>query len=690
MPRFAFACFAVLAAAAGVFAQGKAKQFSELAAIAVKLEPAEPKVGDAVILSVSVTTNPGAWAYAIVQPAGKPGSKTRLKPQIEGIEFEPAVDPVGWVDEFNAGTGETDRKYKSGVTWAIKGKVIGPDAKASLVWKGSFIQACNKDNCYPAKPENYPELDVAIRPGTAPVVPPVKPNPPSPSVEPAPNDEAPSGAVKTKPLNIADYRAKLDNLLANLEKREAKREGGVLALLLTAAFWGLVSLVTPCVFPMIPITVSLFLKQSNQSVGGAVKLAAIYCTTIVVVLGLSAVTLLSAFSRLSVNPFTNLVLGLLMLVFALSLFGMYDLTLPNWMLRYTEGKRKQGGWFGTVFGAIAFSIVSFTCVAPFLGGFAGMAASGQYTQFELILAGIAFAAAFAAPFFVLALFPSLLKQLPKSGGWLDTIKAVMGFLELAAAIKFFRTAELRLADQPTYFTYDVCLAAFIIVAAVCGLYLLNIFRLPHDEESPRIGVVRLLFALGFLGLAVYLTPGLFKSANGEGQRPSGIVFAWIDAFLLPENAAPPPGAKTNHLPWRSDLPDALKIAYEEGRRTGKPKYVFVDFTGVTCSNCKANERKVFPQPEIRVALERFVLVQLYTDDVPSEFFSSPQPLSARTEEAAANFSFQDRAFASSQLPLYAILEPTATGAKVHSFYEEGLINRVDDFAKFLKAPYLSK
>ncbi|HEY3788930.1 MAG TPA: cytochrome c biogenesis protein CcdA, partial [Urbifossiella sp.] len=210
----------------------------------------------------------------------------------------------------------------------------------------------------------------------------------------------------------------------------------LLAFLITAATWGLVSLVTPCVFPMIPITVSIFLKQSNQSRLQTMKLASIYCLTIILVLGVSAIALLSVFVELSVNPWMNLFLGGLFIFFALSLFGMYDISLPNSLLKFTQTRQGAGGVIGTVFGALAFTIVSFTCVAPFLGGFAGLAASGNFTKFELILGGLAFATAFAFPFFLLALFPSLLKALPRSGGWLDSVKVVMGFLEVAAALKF--------------------------------------------------------------------------------------------------------------------------------------------------------------------------------------------------------------------------------------------------------------
>src|SRR5207302_7250116 len=175
-----------------------------------------------------------------------------------------------------------------------------------------------------------------------------------------------------------------------------------------------------------------------------------------------------------------------------------------------------------------------TRVAPFLGRFAGMAASGNFSTCPLVLGGLAFATAFAFPFFLLSLFPRLLKALPRSGGWLDSVKVVMGFLELAAALKFLRTAELGWLSPTTYFTYDLVLGGWVAILFATGLYLLNAYRLPHDEEKPNIGVPRLIFALVFLGFAVYLTPALLKDSSGKSQRPSGVVYAWVDAFLLPD------------------------------------------------------------------------------------------------------------------------------------------------------------
>ena len=666
----------------------EARGFTDVGEIAAEVIPAKAKPGEVVTLKFTVTPKRKGW-HTYAASTGKVVVKPPAtdSPQVRALYVVgPVIDPPG--SETLLEDGKVLSVYNKPATWELKA-IVSPNAPLgtqAVSFAGFAIQICEV-SCMNAREGDYPKLTLEVIPGASKVpaeyqpeltllmqgLPiPTIPGPPSAKIEV--KDAPHTGIVQKKHLPLAEYKAKLDKLLASMEKQDVKREGGILTLLLTAAFWGLVSLATPCVFPMIPITVSLFLKQSNHSTGGAAKLAGVYCGTIVVVLGLSAVFLLSVFRALSVDPWMNLFLGGLFIVFALSLLGMYNITLPNFLLRAAETRRKQGGMFGTVFGAIAFSIVSFTCVAPFLGGFAGMASSNQYSQFELLLAGLTFAGAFALPFFVLALFPSLLKKLPKSGGWMDTIKAVMGFLEIAAALKFFRTAELRWSDQPTYFTYDLVLAGWVIVALATGLYLLGVYRLPHDEEKSTLGVPRLVFAMLFLGFGLYLTPGLFKNSDGQGQRPGGIVFAWVDAFLLPE-----PTSGSAELPWHADLPDAIDQA-----RTDQ-KLVFVDFTGVTCSNCKANEREVFPK--VRKLMEKYTLVQMYTDVVPSEFFLTKPKLDERDAEAKqGNLDFQDRAFQNTQLPLYAIFEPTPTGARVVAVYAEGKINDAKAFEEFLAEP----
>jgi thiol:disulfide interchange protein DsbD len=330
--------------------------------------------------------------------------------------------------------------------------------------------------------------------------------------------------------------------------------------------------------------------------------------------------------------------------------------------------------------ALTFTIVSFTCVAPFLGGFGGMAASGQFSWLELILGALVFSTTFAAPFFVLALFPSLIKKLPKSGSWLNSVKVVMGFLEIAAALKFFRTAELRILPEPTYLTYDLVMGIWVALAVICGLYLLNLFRLNHDEPQEHIGVVRMLLGLGFIALGIYLSPALFKHDRGDNQRPAGVVYAWVDSFLLPDPSEP----SKEELPWSANLKGTIDEARKELEKTGKPQYIFLDNTGVTCTNCKINERTIFPRAEIHKLFGNFHLVQHYTDEVPAAFYPSPVTDDRRIGEAESNLKFQREVIKDETLPRYVTFEVTKDKVYMRGIYQEAKINDVAAFAEFLR------
>ncbi len=348
---------------------------------------------------------------------------------------------------------------------------------------------------------------------------------------------------------------------------EAKADG-IGAFMLQGLFWGLVSLFTPCVFPMIPITVSFFLKQAEKEGHRPFTMAAVYSLTIVVVLTVSGVTLIPILQPFSQHWITNGFLGVLFLVFALSLLGMFEIRLPSGLANMTQAREGKGGLVGVIFMALTFTIISFTCVAPFYGSFIAFTAAAQTTTdwIKITLGSLSFSTAFAGPFFLLALFPTLLKAMPKSGGWMNTVKAVMGFLEVAAAVKFLRASEIGFFSKADLLTYDLCLGLYVGISLVCSLYLLNLYRLPHDEEEMlQLGVPRLLVGMLFLSLAFYLLPGLFKQSEQEKQRPNGAVFAWLDSFLLPDFG--------HTLPWIGGLPKGLEVARDQGKR------VFIDFTG---------------------------------------------------------------------------------------------------------------
>jgi thiol:disulfide interchange protein len=680
--------------------------FAKYADVKVEVVPATAKPGETVIVKLTVTPKAGARTYPAFPKDPTQASKNNIEPPKPGdLIFIGKIGdpPIKWDEKprEDGPPGKMEEYSTKPVSWELKAVVspqAKPGAKSVDLDKVSLI-VCFGPKCFFANGEQFPPAEFKVEEGTSEKInstdlkealekaglqQPVGPSNVSDGSKPRLGDPPPSSSGTRKVAKPKDaYEEEMKSQAANIipadepDTAGGSNQEGWGAFILTAALWGLISLVTPCVFPMIPITVSIFLKQAHGSLRERLKLAAVYSLTIITVLGMSAFALLKFMAALSVHPVTNILLAALFLVLALSLFGMYELSLPNSLQKRLQSKQSQGGVVGTIFGALAFTVISFTCVAPFLGGFAGISAgnesSGDLIAFptgKQIAGGLAFATAFAAPFFVLALVPGLMKALPKSGGWLDSVKVVMGFLELAAALKFLRTAELRILPTPQYFTYDVVLGGWVAISAACGLYLLNVYRLPHDEEKPNIGVPRLLFAVLFLGLAIYLTPALFKTSEGKPQRPDGAVYAWVEAFLLPE---------PREEGWGSDLKDTVDAA----KKSGKP--VFVDFTGKTCTNCRYNEHNVFSKIAVHEQLQKFERVQLYTDEVPASSYATDPGRDLRTAEARANGRFQLAVFGDIKLPLYAVLMPQPDGKlKLIGVYDEGKINDPDKFTEFLK------
>ncbi len=679
------------------------KGFDQLANVELAVTPAKAKWGETVTVKLTVKLKNGGTTYPFLgEKSGQDSRNTLADPLPVGdlVFIGTVANPTaGLKRKPREGSIGEDDYYDEAVTWEFKA-VVSPRAKPgqkTVDLGDTSVQVC-KATCITARGKELPTATLEVLEGASTnvkledlaaalevlkvekaVIP--DRGKPGLSTPPSPSTGTASKTDMRKDAKPADaYAEELKTIAAAIVPAEegtgasGGKQTGLWAFIATAAMWGLISLVTPCVFPMIPITVSIFLKQAHGSFRERLKLAGVYSLTIISVLGVSAFALLKFMAWLSAHPVTNVLLALLFLVLALSLFGMYEISLPNSLQKRLQSKQSKGGVVGTIFGALAFTVISFTCVAPFLGGFAGISAGndGNGSLISLptakeIAGGLAFATAFAAPFFILALVPGLMKALPKSGGWLDSVKVVMGFLELAAAMKFLRTAELRVFPTPLYFTYDVVLGGWVAISVACGLYLLNVFRLPHDEEKPNISVPRLFFALLFLGFALYLTPALFKGHDGKPQRPAGVVYAWVESFLLPESE-----------PWPTDLKGAIELS----KTSGKP--VFVDFTGMTCTNCKYNEENVFSRPEFRSQFEQFEKVQLYTDEVPAAAYLSDPGSRPRKAEAYANREFQVTVFGDSALPLYAVLLPQPDGKLKMVKYDEGKINDPAKFDQFLK------
>ncbi|MDP4219254.1 MAG: cytochrome c biogenesis protein CcdA [Bacteroidota bacterium] len=437
------------------------------------------------------------------------------------------------------------------------------------------------------------------------------------------------------------------------------------SFILTAMGFGLLALVTPCVFPMIPITVSFFTKRNQGSKKHAVKDATFYAIGIIVtfvVLGFLLALLFgsSGINKFASNPAVNILIALIFIAFALNLFGLYELGVPNEVLNklHVRATTHENQIVSVILMGFVFSLTSFTCTVPFVGTLMVSFSRGQW--FVPLIGMTVFASVFALPFFLLALFPSAIKALPKSGGWLNSVKVVMGFLEIAAAMKFISNVDL--VFHWHIFTRDFVIATWMAIAIITTLYLLGRFNLPHDTPSPHIGPIRAVFSIIFLTCGIYLFTGF-------GNKPLGEV----DAFLPPSlddqgvataSLAPQINQGSNttkaSLYWYPRLNEALA----EAKHTGKN--VFIDFTGYQCTNCRAMESSIFKRPEVIGLFKDFILARLYTDD------GSPLNDSNRTMEEVR--------FSTIAQPYYVILSPDDKPLATFPGYTRDL----DAFITFLK------
>jgi thiol:disulfide interchange protein DsbD len=417
-----------------------------------------------------------------------------------------------------------------------------------------------------------------------------------------------------------------------------------------AALMGALSLVTPCVFPMVPITVSYFTNRAGRSRRAAVTQALVYGLGIVLTFTAVGFTLAVAFgasglNRFAADPWLNLGVTALFLAFALSLFGVWDLALPSRLVTAaSKAESGKGAIAGTLLMGLAFTLTSFTCTAPFLGTLLVVASQGDW---QWPLAGmIAFSTIFALPFVLLALAPHWIASLPRSGPWLVAVKAVMGLLEIAAAMKFLSNVDL--VWHWGIFTRPVVLVVWTVIALVMVIYLVGLVRLGHAPRLSRPGVARWTAVAAGVVLGIWLASGLAGRRLGE-----------LEAFLPPADlAGMAPGSE---LRWIINDYDA---ALAEAKQSGRP--VLIDFTGYTCTNCRWMEANMFPRPDVSRELARYVRVRLYTDG-QGELYQRYQQL-------------EQTMFGTVALPYYAVLR--SDGTPVVAF--GGLTRDSAEYVNFLR------
>lgn len=398
-----------------------------------------------------------------------------------------------------------------------------------------------------------------------------------------------------------------------------KTNKGLLSIFLIAFFSGFAALLTPCVFPMIPMTVSFFTKQSKTKAAG-IKNALIYGFSIVIIyvaLGwlVSFLFGADALNALSTNVWFNLLFFLLLVVFAVSFLGAFEIMLPNAWANKVDAQADRGGMIGIFFMALALAIVSFSCTGPIVGTLLVQAASGG-NQVGPIVGMFGFSLAIALPFTLFAAFPGWLNALPKSGGWLNTVKVALGFLELAFAFKFLSNADLvldlHLLERETF------IAIWIAVFGALALYMFGKIKLPHDSDMPHLSVGRMSLGLIILTFTIYLVPGLWgaplKLISGfpppmtYSESPYGVGYSRaggsVETAILPDGAEFGPHDIPIFLDYDAGMAYAIKV--------GKP--VMLDFTGKACVNCRKMEERVWSDPKVlNILKNEVVLISLYVD-----------------------------------------------------------------------------
>ena len=458
----------------------------------------------------------------------------------------------------------------------------------------------------------------------------------------------PNQITKSSSFDITANKARSDLTINNFDFNDSLfarlgfDENDFFNLVITSLLAGFAALLTPCVFPMIPITISFFLKRSENKNTSPIKDASVYMLGIVLTftfLGLLLAILLGASgaTQLASNPVVNLFIAFLFVYFAFSLFGYYEIEIPQFLKRFSLQRESSDGYAGILFMALTFTLTSFTCTVAFMGTVLVVASQGDW--FWPIIGMLIFSLAFASPFFLLALFPHYLSRLPQSGGWLNSVKIIMGFLELAAAFKFISNTDL--VWNWNIFTYEVVLYSWALIMLLSGLYIIGLIKFKNDS-TVTFSIQRSIIGLAFIVFATYL------GAGNHGYDINGTIKSYL-----------PPKKYQSNLIWNNNLEDAFQIAQTQN------KNIFIDFTGVTCTNCRWMETNIFDITSVENLMSEYILVSLYTD---------------AGEGYLEKRAYQINRFETAALPYYVILNPND---KVLGEFP-GLTRDVERFKNFLR------
>ena len=595
----------------------------------------------------------GWHVYSTDLPSGGPISATFNTDTMEGIELDGKLMPEGKeIEAFDKVFDMNLRYFEEKATFVQKLKIT-----AATYFIEGFLQygSCNDENCLPPTNIEFAFSGKGAEGAAA-----------SQSEEiPAMKlTEAVSSNVST-----ADYWAPVIDKLNAFGEETAQTSNQSWFYIFFAGFiGGLLALFTPCVWPIIPMTVSFFLKRSKDKKKG-IRDAWTYGASIVVIyvtLGL-AITLIfgaSALNALSTNAVFNILFFLMLVVFAASFFGAFEITLPSKWSNAVDSKAEQTSGLLSIFlMAFTLSLVSFSCTGPIIG-FLLVEVSTTGSVVAPAIGMLGFALALALPFTLFAMFPSWLKQMPKSGGWMNVIKVTLGFLELAFALKFLSVADLaygwRILDRETF------LALWIVIFGLMGFYLLGKIKFPHDDDDTTVSVPRFFMALCSLAFAVYMVPGLW-----------GAPLKAVSAF------APPMNTQDFNL-YKNEVHaqfDDFDAGMEYARRNGKP--VMLDFTGYGCVNCRKMELAVWTDQKVsKLIQDDYVLITLYVDNktpLPENIKVMENGKERTLRTLGDKWSYLQRVkFGANAQPFYVLIDNDGNPLNKSYSYDED-INKYVDF-----------
>lgn len=503
--------------------------------------------------------------------------------------------------------------------------------------------------------------------------------------------DAAAAAVPEKAETAAT--TEVPEISQNVTEEEQRASGSLWALILEAVLWGFAMLLTPCVFPMVPMTISFFMKGSSTPAAGRFKafmyglfIVLLYTVPISLIIGATYIfggetVTADIFNWLSTHWLPNIIFFIVFMVFAASFFGAFEITLPSALVNKSDKNSDKGGLAGIFFMALTLVLVSFSCTGPIVGSVLIKSTQGEF--WTPMVTMLAFSVAFALPFTIFAMFPSLLKKL-KSGSWLNSVKVVLGFIEVALGLKF-----LSVADQTYHWGLldrEVYLAIWIVVFTLLGLYLLGKIRFEADSEVKHIGIFRLFLVIVDFTFVVYMIPGMFgaplKALSGYlppietqdfimGSNPSQQVVSIEEA------------TKGEKLPLGLTGYHSMEEGYAAAKASGKP--VFLDISGLACVNCREMEQRVWSDPKVLSMLKNdFVIVVLYTDDktkLPESEWVTTSSGKVLKDRGRVNAWFVRENFGVSAQPNYVLLSPD--GKQLAPI--RGYNTDIDGFVEFLNS-----